>query len=116
VSDSEWEAIAAAASAAKASRAEQLVEYQEIVALVERRLFDRDPIGLNFGTNTDEYRAEAETIVLRFCDASPVPDPGLVVHDEFVRWFGADVANRSNYDDLGRELWAMWEQWKAGRI
>ncbi|MTA13275.1 MAG: hypothetical protein F2534_11805 [Actinobacteria bacterium] len=79
----------------------------------ETVLFERDPIGLNFESNTDEYRAEAESIALRFLEDAPVLDPGLVVHEEFVRWFGADVCGpRDRYDSIGRELWEIWAAWR----
>ena len=76
---------------------------------VRTLLFERDPIGLNFESNTDEYRSEAETIALRFLGDASVLDPGLIVYEEFVRWFGSDVCGpRERYDSIGRELWEIW--------
>ena len=47
-----------------ALRAELVVGQEDIVAAIEAILFERDPIGINFETNTDEYRQEAQCIVI----------------------------------------------------
>jgi hypothetical protein len=75
---------------------------------LEAVLLRHDPIGINFGDNTDEYDAEAETIALRL-SADGEADVLQIVHEEFTRWFGADIAGkRSRYADVAAEVWAVW--------
>jgi hypothetical protein len=49
-------------------------------------LFHDDPIGINFESNSDEYRSEAQTIVVRLAEATSERDVAVIVHEEFVRW------------------------------
>ncbi|MFZ5892669.1 MAG: hypothetical protein ACOY0T_16540 [Myxococcota bacterium] len=65
---------------------------------LEALLFEEDPLGINFGHNTDEYAPEVGTILplLRTCRS--VEDVQDVIHSEFSRWFDADIAvPRSHY-------------------
>jgi hypothetical protein len=55
------------------------------------RFYD-DPIGLNFETNTDEYRPEAQSIVIRLPEATSRDEVRRIVHEEFVRWFDPQTA------------------------
>jgi hypothetical protein len=48
-------------------------------------MFLRDPIGINFKTNTDEYDAEAGTVIPRLEKCSSSDDVAIVVHEEFKR-------------------------------
>lgn len=109
VDDDEWEAKAEVLRATQADRARRLVGYESVVASFERLLFERDPMGLNFETNTDEYRPEAETIALRFLEDEPTGDPALVAYEEFASWFGEGTCGpRATYERIGPELWSIW--------
>lgn len=78
---------------------------------VSNAMFLRDPIGLNFKTNTDEYDAEAGTVIPRLEKCSSSDDVVVVLHEEFVRWFGADTAgDRRRYLELAKDIWALWQQ------
>ena len=66
----QWREHAPQIQAAQEERARRLVGREDQVASIERLLFDRDPIGINFECNADEYRPEAETIILRSPEAS----------------------------------------------
>ena len=77
--------------------------------MLEALLFRHDPIGLDFGDNTDEYRPEAETIALRRDEVRSARDVQRIVHEEFVRWFDADTAGPPDrYADIAREIWHLW--------
>lgn len=79
------------------------------VVEVAAMLCRHDPIGINFGDNSCEYHPEAETIVARLHRAQSVDDVRTLVHEEFVQWFGADIAGDSDrYDRVAQELWAAW--------
>jgi hypothetical protein len=53
-------------------------------------LFEIDPMGINFESNTDEYEPEAGTIIPRLGQASTVQDVEALIHEEFCHWFGAE--------------------------
>jgi hypothetical protein len=83
--------------------------YEHLVASIEELLFRHDPIGINFGDNTDEYRGEAEVLVLYRGRAASVVDLRRIVHDVFVKWFDADLAGpESRYGEIAAEIWALW--------
>ena len=85
--------------------------YEDAVTKVSAALFARDPIGINFEHNTDEYDPEAETIVLRLMRETAQPDVVTLVHEEFTRWFGSGTAGpRQNYEAVAKEIWSLWSQ------
>ena len=57
-------------------------------------LFEEDPVGINFGDNTDEYDPEVRTILPRLVDCSSPDEIQTVVSEEFRRWFGPAPAER----------------------
>jgi len=78
---------------------------------VETLLFRTDPIGINFDDNTDEYAAETGTILPRLKKCKAPEDVMVVVHEEFVRWFGVETAGPvSKYWPIGFEIWELWKQ------
>jgi hypothetical protein len=94
------------------ARQELLAGQQRFVADLEALLFRHDPIGLDFGDNTDEYRSEAETITLRLPEADTEQDARRIVHEEFIRWFGPDTAGPADrYAAVAHETW---QRWRAG--
>jgi len=85
-----------------------------LFAAVSEAMFRHDPIGINFGSNTDEYDAEAGTVIPRLSACSSASDAGLVLHEEFVRWFGADTAgDHVRYAALAAEVWRLWTARRA---
>ena len=82
-------------------------EYGELYDRVSRILFKRDPIGINFEDNTDEYEPEVDTILPRLRSCASAEDVQRVVHEEFCRWFDADQAGPlESYEGIGRDIWA----------
>lgn len=67
-------------------------EFGELYAAVSAILFEEDPIGINFGSNTDEYEPEVDTILPRLARCVTAADVCAVVHEEFVRWFDSGIA------------------------
>lgn len=109
--DAEWAAASAEIRRARQQRERAIASLgqQTTVQWLEALLFRHDPIGINFEDNTDEYRAEAETITLRRDEVRSLQDAQRVVHEEFVRWFDASTAGRpERYASVARELWAVW--------
>ena len=92
----------------RAQRKALLAHREEEVATVEALLFRHDPIGINFDDNTDEYRPEAETIILRRQEVRTLPEVRALVHVEFIRWFDDTAGPESTYEDIARELHCIW--------
>lgn len=66
-------------------------------------------MGINFEHNTDEYDAEAGTILPRLETCLTVESVRAVVHEEFVRWFGSDVAGEGvRYHEAAERIWQAW--------
>jgi hypothetical protein len=79
--------------------------YGSLYEFVLELLFEVDPAGINFETNTDEYEPEVDTILPRLQDDQTVDDLQRIVHEEFTRWFGAETAGTvDNYLGVARRL------------
>jgi hypothetical protein len=85
-----------------------------LFASVTGALYRHDPIGINFGSNADEYDPEAGTVIPRLTGCASVEEVTNVLHEEFIRWFGADIAgNRARYGPLAQEVWRLWTESQA---
>jgi len=81
--------------------------FDEVSAL----LFRDDPIGINYGTNADEYDPETRTILPRLGACRSEADVLNVVIDEFHRWFGEDIREDSaNYKQIAASIWEIWSR------
>jgi hypothetical protein len=88
-------------------RAEYGVLFDHVAAI----LFRHDPFGINFECNTDEYEPEASTILPRLRTCNSAEDVLTVLHEEFTRWFDADIAGpRERYSTIANEVWALWQK------
>ena len=84
-------------------------QYGFLFDTVTALLFQSDPIGINFGDNTDEYDAEAGTILPRLASAQSVDDVQTIVYEEFCRWFDkVDVGAREQYREVSVKIWEAW--------
>lgn len=87
------------------------IEYGDLHDKIQALLFRHDPIGINFETNTDEYDPEVRTILPRLKSCHSVGAVRRMVHEEFVDWFGAEIAGeQEHYTQIGREIWELWQQ------
>ena len=83
----------------------------EFFAAVSKLMFEHDPISINFGENTDEYEAEAGSVIPRLKRCASADDVTTIVHEEFQRWFGKDTAgDRSRYASLAKDIWGLWQR------
>ena len=95
----------------RADREQALLGREELLARVEALLFHDDPIGINFESNTDEYRTEAQTIVVRLAEATSERDVAVIVHEEFVRWFDRQIAGPiERYRPVASAIWRLWAE------
>jgi hypothetical protein len=107
--DSEWEQYAARMRADAEDRRQRLAGQEDDVRELEALLFEHDPMGINLGDNADEYRAEAESILLRRAEAATVDDLTRIIHEVFVRWFDADLAGpAARYEAIAADIWLVW--------
>jgi hypothetical protein len=84
--------------------------YGSLYADVSRLLREADPIGLiAMGAPADEYDPEVSTILPRLREARAAVDVQRIVHEEFVRWFGADlVGSFTDYTEVAEKIWGTW--------
>jgi hypothetical protein len=81
---------------------------------VSAALFAADPVGANFGTNTDEYDPEAGTILSRLQDAHSADDVQVIVYEEFCRWVGKpDAGEVGRYEEVSEIIWEAWLKFAA---
>ncbi len=109
IAEARWRELQSGTVEERRTRQDLPAGQQRFVADLEALLFRHDPIGINFGKNTDEYRAEAETIALRLPEADTDDDARRIVHEEFIRWFGPDIAGPAEcYTAVAYETWQLW--------
>lgn len=83
--------------------------YGKLFTAVSDALFQADPIGINFGGNTDEYDPEAGTIIPRLKTANSAQDTQAIIYEEFKNWFGTDTAgNQGQYQAVSVKIWELW--------
>lgn len=92
----------------------QSTRYHIFFARVSALFFRHDPVGINFGDdNQDEYDPEAGSVIPRLISCQDVQDVERVLHEEFVRWFDADIAGpQERYTPIAAELWELWLEYR----
>lgn len=106
-----WERIQDEVRRAKLLRFEQTVTQRDLVDAVSRILFRDDPVGINFETNTDEYDAEAETIVIGLPSTRGAEDVTALTYEAFVQWFDAPTAGSvERFAAVALEIWNLWQR------
>jgi hypothetical protein len=92
-------------------------EYIAVFDSLSRLLFDADPIGINFETNTDEYEPEVGTIIPRLKHAKSEEDARLIIYEECCRWFDAKTAGPIEaYSDIASKAWAEWQRYNEEHL
>src|ERR1700730_11377147 len=86
--------------------------YQLLFVAVERAINEADPIGLlELGAPSSEYAGEIGTIVPGLPSVKRLDDITGVLHEEFIRWFGAGTAahmrTRRRRVGSGTRLWSI---------
>ena len=90
--------------------------YGELYVQVSRLVREADTIGLiAIGTPKDEYDVEVRTILPRLREATSARDVQRIVHEEFVHWFGAEIAGPAKiYATVSEEIWKTWRASTVG--
>ena len=95
-------------NSARASRQAVQVTDPSFFDAVSAAMFKHDPIGINFENNTDEYDAEAGTVIPRLSTCRCPDEVASVLHQEFQSWFGAEIAGDiAAYAGLAAEIWLL---------
>ena len=77
-------------------------------AAVSKAMFEHDLIGINFTDNTDEYDAEAGTVIPRLAACRSTEDVSQVLLEEFQSWFGAETpGDLPAYRALAADIWLL---------
>jgi hypothetical protein len=86
--------------------------YGGLYSEVSRLLREADPIRLiAIGAPDDEYDPEVRTILPRLSEANSAGDVQRIVHEEFVRWFSAEIAGpEARYAAVSKEIWRAWKR------
>jgi len=93
---------------ARSARAAVRANDPDFFLAVSSAMFKHDIVGINFDDNTDEYDAEAGTVIPRLASCSSVEDVACVLHEEFLAWFGAETAGEVLvYRALASEIWQL---------
>jgi hypothetical protein len=88
-------------------RAELRRQFGTLYDFLSALLFEVDPAVINFEINTDEYEPEVGTILPRLRNGQTVQEIQVIVHEEFVRWFGALTAGPfERYATIARRIQA----------
>ena len=97
----------------RAERKRLKARFRELFEATAALFFRHDPIGIAFGSS-DEYEPEVGTVLPRLCACRSEADVCRVLHEEFVRWFGADGAGSpEHYQQVAIELWSLWRKFTA---
>ena len=88
------------------------VAYAELFAGVTEILARHDLMSLvEIGAPADEYEPEVGTILPRLRDAADADDVQGILHEEFVRWFDADILTpEAQFAAPAAEIWALWRR------
>ena len=96
---------------ARAEREKLRSQDPQFFEAVSKAMFERDPMGINYETNTDEYDGEAGTVIPRLSTCVSVDDVVTVLHEEFTKWFHPSPAGpREKYVELAQDIWALYKQ------
>jgi len=86
--------------------------YDRLFEATVALLFRHDPVGIVFEHNTDEYAAEAGTILPRLQGLTSQEQVLPIVYEEFLHWFGEAAGPRERYLPIARELWELWQAYQ----
>lgn len=94
-----------------AERDKLQMQYPELYPKLEAIFFEYDPIGINFGSNPDEYAMEVEGVLKRLPYATSQDDVHTMVYEEFCACFDVQLAgNKCSpvYAHIAKETWEAW--------
>lgn len=88
-------------------------EYRDLFEATAKLLLQHDPIHDGYTHYADEYRLEAQQILTQLRGCQSESDVTRLMHRVFVVWRGEKAGPLEHYDQIGKELWALWEEQNA---
>lgn len=100
----------------KRKKIERRAKYSDVLLRqVSRILFQHDPLGVDFESNTDEYDGEAELILMRLRANPSAPDVRTIVYQVFVELAGEKTAGAIGlYLNVARDVRMLWHDHVLG--
>lgn len=84
-------------------------KYGDLFNTISAILFAVDPMGINTGSNSDEYEVEVGSILPRLEGVDSVEQVDVIVRKEFARWFSEDDGKPSRkYTTIAEGIWEAW--------
>ncbi len=86
-------------------------QYPVLFSKLEAIFFKYDPVGINFGSNPDEYALEVEGVLKRLPCANSQDDVHTMVYEEFCACFDVQLAGNKRspvYENIAKETWEAW--------
>ena len=87
------------------------MKYPELFPKLEAIFYAYDPIGINFGSNPDEYALEVESVLKRLPYAHSQEDVHTMVYEAFCQCFDVQLAGDKEstiYKNIAKESWEAW--------
>jgi hypothetical protein len=70
-----------------------------------------DPLMFIGGCVPEDYAPVVETILRRLTPSSSVNDTEIILHEEFLRWFGAGITGpQAKYHPIAPLVWQQFQQ------
>ena len=92
-----------------------MYESEEFTRSIADIFYAYDPIGINFGSNPDEYTFEAQKVIDKLNLSDSVEDVRNTVYNVMRDMFDTQLAGDKEsqmYKDIAKETWKLWnEQW-----
>ena len=88
-------------------------QYPDLFSKLEAIFFEHDPIGINFGSNPDEYALEVEGVLKRLPYANSQDDVHTIVYEIFCSCFDVQLARNKEstiYRNIAKETWEAWSE------
>jgi len=86
-------------------------QYKELSLKLEAVFFEYDPIGINFGSNTDEYCLEVSRVLSNLPSAKSEEEVHTIVYKVFCTLFNTHLAGEKQstaYQNIAKETWLLW--------
>jgi hypothetical protein len=91
-------------------------QYPELFGKLEEIFFRYDPVGINFGSNPDEYASEVAVVLEKLPMVHSQEALRELIYETFCNWFDTQLAGNSArrvYHAMAEESWKAWcEEWE----
>ena len=85
--------------------------YPKLFPELEAIFYAHDTIGINFGSNPDEYALEVEYVLKRLPYAMSQEDVHTIIYETFCSCFDTQLAGDKNSPCYRRMAKGTWEAW-----